>query len=132
MKVIKITEFKIDDKIYSEFKTWLETKDFDYTTDSEKVLEKLKEVAEEEKYFARIKPEFEALEGQVKHNKARDLEDFQDEVKDLLRGEIISRYYHQRGRIEALLQEDPEVAKALDILASTEDYKRILTDKGSE
>ena len=131
-QIPSVTEFKIDDKIYSEFKTWLETKDFDYTTDSEKVLEKLKEVAEEEKYFARIKPEFEALEGQVKHNKARDLEDFQDEVKDLLRGEIISRYYHQRGRIEALLQEDPEVAKALDILASTEDYKRILTDKGSE
>ena len=131
-QIPSVTEFKIDDKIYSEFKTWLETKDFDYTTDSEKVLEKLKEVAEEEKYFARIKPEFEALEGQVKHNKARDLEDFQDEVKDLLRGEIISRYYHQRGRIEALLQEDPEVAKALDILASTQDYKRILTNKGSE
>lgn len=123
-----VKDFHVDDALYSEFKTWLENQEFDYTTDSEKVLEKLKEVAQEEKYFKRITAEYEALEARVKHDKEKDLEDFQDEVKDLLRGELISRYYHQRGRIQAMLEDDQEVNKALEIFANMDEYNRILTD----
>ncbi|MBI1289159.1 MAG: PDZ domain-containing protein [Flavobacteriales bacterium] len=123
-----IKDFKVDDALYAEFEKWLETKDFDYTTDSERVLEKLKEVAEEEKYFKRISTEYDALEARVKHDKSKDLEDFQEEVKDLLRGEIISRYYHQRGRIQAMLEEDRDVKKALEVFANMDEYNRILTD----
>ena len=123
-----VEDFKITDPIYDEFKAWLETKEFDYTTDSEKMLEDLKEVAEEEKYYARIESEYKALLDQIKHNKDRDLEVFQDEVKEILRGELVSRYYHQKGRIQAMLEDDIEVKKALDILADASEYKRILTD----
>ena len=91
-------------------------------------MEKLKEVAEEEKYFERIEAEYNALNGQVRHNKTHDLEEFQEEVKDLLRGEIVSRYYHQKGRIEAMLEDDSDVKKALEILADTDEYKRILSN----
>lgn len=127
-----IKDFKVDDALYAEFEKWLETKDFDYTTDSERVLEKLKEVAEEEKYFKRISAEYDALEARVKHDKSKDLEDFQDEVKDLLRGELISRYYHQRGRIEAMLEEDRDVKKALETFANMDEYKHILTDTSTD
>ena len=123
-----VEDFKITDQIYDEFKAWLETKEFDYTTDSEKMLEDLKEVAEEEKYYARIESEYKALLDQIKHNKDRDLEVFQDEMKEILRGELVSRYYHQKGRIQAMLEDDIEVKKALDILADASEYKRILTD----
>lgn len=123
-----VKDFHVDEALYSEFRSWLKNKEFDYTTDSEKVLEKLKEVAEEEKYFKRITAEYEALEARVKHDKEKDLEDFQDEVKDLLRGELISRYYHQRGRIQAMLEDDLDVNKALEIFANMDEYNRILTD----
>ncbi|TNF23658.1 MAG: PDZ domain-containing protein [Bacteroidetes bacterium] len=126
--IAPVSEFKVNDELYAEFRKWLETKDFDYTTDSEKMLEKLKEVAEDEKYYKRIRTEYEALEAKVKHDKEKDLEDFQDEVKDLLRGELVSRYYHQRGRIQAMLEEDQEVNKALELFANMEEYNRILTD----
>ena len=131
-EIPEISEFEIDETIMSNFTTWLEGKDFDYSTDSEKMLERLKKVAEEEKYFARIETEFNALEAQVKHNKVHDLEEFQDEVKDLLRGEIISRYYHQNGRIQAMLEDDRDVKKALEILADTNEYNRILTDTSTD
>ena len=130
-EIAPVSEFSIDDALFSEFKTWLDTKDFDYSTDSEKVLEKLKEVAEEDKYFSRIKEEFAALESQLKHNKAKDLEEFQKEIKDLLRGEIISRYYYQNGRIEAMLEDDGDVKKALEILADGTEYNRILSETKS-
>ena len=130
-EIAAVKEFDIDENLYSEFKSWLETKEFDYTTDSEKVMGKLKEVAEEEKYFERIEIEYNALNEQVRHNKTHDLEEFQEEVKDLLRGEIVSRYHHQKGRIEAMLEDDSDVKKALEILADTEEYKRILSNISS-
>ncbi|MGB1319159.1 MAG: hypothetical protein ACPG5W_13160, partial [Flavobacteriales bacterium] len=98
----------------------------------EKMLERLKKVAEDDKYFARIETEFNALESQLKHNKAKDLEEFQKEVKELLRGEIISRYYYQNGRIEAMLEDDRDVKKALEILANTSEYNRILSDASTD
>lgn len=131
-EIPSVNDFRVNDEIYAEFKTWLESKDFDYTTDSEKMMEKLKEVADEEKYFSRIETEYTALLNQVKHNKEHDLEEFSSEVKELLRGELVSRYYHQKGRIQAMLEDDTEVLKALEILDDTAEYNRILSDKGLE
>ncbi len=131
-EIPSVNDFRVNDEIYAEFKTWLESKDFDYTTDSEKMMEKLKEVADEEKYFSRIETEYTALLNQVKHNKEHDLEEFSSEVKELLRGELVSRYYHQKGRIQAMLEDDTEVLKALKILDDTAEYNRILSDKGLE
>jgi carboxyl-terminal processing protease len=121
------SEFMVDDKIFAEFKEWLKDKDYDYTTESEELLKHLKEVAEEEKYFARMKPEYDALQATMTHNKTHDLDTFSDELKDLLRGEIISRYYYQKGRLQAMLDEDREVAKAIALLNDAETYKKILT-----
>lgn len=123
-----VTEFRITDTLYDEFKRWLEDKEFDYTTDSEKMLKRLKDVAEDEQYFERIETEYDALLDQVKHNKVHDLEAFKDEVQELLRAELVSRYHYQKGRIEAMLEDDPEVKKALEILADKAEYQRILSD----
>lgn len=128
-EIAAVSDFRVDDATYEEFKKWLEAKEFDYTTDSEKMMEKLKEVADEEKYFTRIENEYNALLNQVKHNKEHDLEEFQEEVKELLRGELVARYYHQKGRIQAMLEDDTEVLRALEILADATEYNRILTDK---
>lgn len=127
-EIPSVKSFEITDELLAEFDTWLDNKDFTYTTESEEVLKELKEVAEEEKYFKRIKDEYEALENKVKHNKTKDMEEFKDEVKDLLRGEIVSRYYHQRGRIEAMLEKDQDVVKAIAILNVPAEYNRILTE----
>jgi carboxyl-terminal processing protease len=121
------SEFMVDDKIFAEFKEWLKDKDYDYTTESEELLKHLKEVAEEEKYFSRMKLEYDALQATMTHNKTHDLDTFSDELKDLLRGEIISRYYYQKGRLQAMLDEDREVAKAIALLNDAETYKKILT-----
>ncbi|MDP6908196.1 MAG: S41 family peptidase [Flavobacteriales bacterium] len=123
-----IDEFRIGDELYSKFNTWLDEKEFDYETRSEKMLESLKKEAEEEKYFDRIETEYDALENKVKHDKTHDMEVFRDEVADLLRGEIISRYYHQHGRVEAMLEQDRDVEKAIEILTNPVEYNRIITE----
>ena len=131
-EIATVSDFVIDETIMNEFTTWLEDKEFEYSTSSEKVLKRLKKVSEEEKSFQRIEAEFTALEAKIKHTKEQDLEEFQKEVKELLKGEILSRYYHQKGRIQAMLEDDQDVNKALEILADTEEYQRILSDTSTD
>jgi carboxyl-terminal processing protease len=127
-----VKDFKVDDALLAEFDTWLSKREFDYVTDSEKVLEKLKQVAEEEKYFKRIEAEYAALDAMVRHNKTHDMQEFSSEVKDLLRGEILSRYYLQKGRIEGMLEDDLDVNKAIELLNDPVEYGKILTRAGSK
>lgn len=119
-------EFRLTDKEYDEFVAWLADKDYDYVTKSEKMLEDLKETAMKEKYFEGIQPQFEALKSSMMHDKQEDLLKNKDEIKQLLQDEISSRYYFQRGRIEASFAYDPEILKAVEALKSKEVFNSIM------
>ena len=112
--------------MYADFVSWLQDKDYDYTTRSEKLLSDLKKTAEAEKYYEELSPEFKLLESKMIHNKHSDLQKFNTEIKSLLRNEIVSRYYFQKGRIEAAVTEDIEMARAKEILLNPEEYNKIL------
>ena len=92
-------DFEITDDIYDDFITYISDKDYTYTTKCEETLEVLKEYAEEEKYFADIQSEYESLTLKLNENKEADLIKYKDEIKKILRLEIISRYYYQKGQI---------------------------------
>jgi carboxyl-terminal processing protease len=119
-------EFVITDEIYDEFVKFLQGKNYDYSTQSEKALKELKENAEKEKYFDAIKTEYEALKAKMMHDKNEDLVKFKDEIKPILKAYIAQVYYYQKGRIEASLTDDIEVKKAIEILNDKELYKSIL------
>ena len=59
-------------------------------------------------------------------DKDKDLQTFKTEISDLLKDEIVSRYYYQKGRIQANAQDDPEISKAIDILDNKPAYSEIL------
>jgi len=61
------------------------------------------------------------------HNKQADLEKYRNEIKSLLRNEIVSRYYAQKGRVEAAVTEDQEIKKAIEVLGNQQTYKTILS-----
>jgi len=119
-------EFEITDTIYRDFLTFLEDKNYDYLTRSEKTLEKLKEYAKKEKYFDDVKEEIEALERKISNTKGEDLEKFKSDIKRSLVSEIVTRYYFQKGRVEALLREDPEILEAIQVLNDSILYTSIL------
>lgn len=107
--------------------SFLEGKEFDYETNSQKLLEKLEEVSKEEKYYESFKASLEAMDAELHNNEEKDLELHKDEIKDILENEIISRYYYQTGRIENSLAKDIRVQKAIEILNNSEEYNSILT-----
>lgn len=120
-------EFEVTEEIYSDFVTWLEDKDYDYTTYVEKSLEDLVKYAEKEKYYEEIKDSIEELKIKVSHNKEQDLITHKDEIKEALKEEIISRYYYQQGVIEASLKIDKDLDSAMEILSDRSAFNNILT-----
>jgi len=119
-------EFVITDEIYNDLIAFLKDKNYDYQTASEETLEKLKTSAKKENYFDAIEEEYNALKVKILHDKSEDLVTYKDQIKLLLKDEIIARYYYQKGRIVASLNEDPEIAKAIEVLQGSETYLAIL------
>ncbi len=119
-------EFHLTDAEYDDFVKSLNGKDYDYTTKSEEKLKDFKSAAENEEYWNALKEDYDHLQSEMKHDKENDLVKFKDEIKGLLEEEISMRYYYQNGRIEASLKDDPEVAKAIEVLNDTELYTKTL------
>jgi carboxyl-terminal processing protease len=118
--------FTISDDEYDSFKSYIEEQDFEFQTASEKLFEELKNTAKREKYFELADNEFSSLEHKLSHNNLKDLETFQDEIRQLLTEEIVNRYYYHAGRILAQIQDDRQLDKAVEILKEPALVKEVL------
>ncbi|MCI5058922.1 MAG: S41 family peptidase [Flavobacteriales bacterium] len=125
-EIVKAEEFRLNDTEYQAFIDFVNKDDFDYSLQSKDILKKLEARTKKEKYYASIESELEAIKEKLKPNKSEDMKKFEDEIKELLEQEIISRYYYQRGRVENSLARDSVVLKATDILASKDSYEKLL------
>ena len=119
-------EFKIDDAIYSDFMSFVKDKKFTYTTESEKKLKELKKMAKEENYLESIQTQLDILEKQLQADKENDLVKNRKDIEELLRLEIVGRYYYQVGRIIASLENDEDLEEAFSVLLNKNKYESIL------
>ena len=120
-------EFEVSEVDYAHFVAWLADKDFDYTTEVEEKISELVESAKEEKSYEDIQDEIEILQQNFAHNKKEDLKEFAEEIKYLLKQEIVSRYYLQDGIIEASFDSDKNIKSAVEVLTQPEVYAQYLS-----
>ncbi len=118
--------FRLSDEDYDSFVGWLEGKEYDYTTNVEKGVQTLIEVAKKEKYYEDIRTEIDALHTATLHNKESDLSTFKQEIKSLLEQEIASRYGLQDAAIESTFNKDKDILAAVQILTDTDQYQSLL------
>ena len=57
---------------------------------------------------------------------------YRDQVHELLKMDILSRYYYQKGKIIGSLKTDPVLNNALKVLKDSEEYSGILAGKFSQ
>ena len=124
--------FVVNDEIYDDFKQFLNDKEYEYETKTEKTISSIKEDAENEKYFDDLEEELEALSLKMEQSKNNDIERFRSEIVEVLEAEIATRYYYQKGKIEATLKHDKELASAIDLLNDLEKYNAILVGDSIE
>jgi len=120
-------EFKLTNAEYDAFLDYLNGKDYDYTTKTEKTIEELKADAKEDKNFDAISADIEALRSKIIHNKKEDLIKYSVEIRQFLEEEIASRYYFQNGRLEASFKDDKELKESIALLNDESHYKKVLT-----
>jgi carboxyl-terminal processing protease len=119
-------KFEISDTVYNDFLAYINGKDYSYKTKSEQALEDLRVNAEKEKYFDAIKKEYDDLKEQMINDKKGDLLKHKQEIKELIKAEIVTRYYFQKGKVQATLKSDATVDLAVKTLHDAEACKAIL------
>lgn len=123
--IVPAKDFTITDSEYEAFLHYLKDKEFNYDTESMAKLAELEEVARKERYFDHVKPELEKLKAELTPDRMDELNMFRSDIAEVLRNELVARYWYQTGRAIASLDTDPYVAKAVGVLGDGT-YKGIL------
>ncbi len=119
-----VSDFEITDDIYNLFVVNLEKDSFDYSLAIELELKKLKKLADSKDYS--MEPELIALQSKIDKTKEEAIIKHKQEIKSLLRQELVSRYFFNSGKVEAALTDDAEVAEAIKLLKDADKYNQIL------
>lgn len=119
-------QFTLSDEEYENFSSWISEQDFEYQTKAEMDLEKIRVSATKEQRWRTIADEHKSLSDQIQKQKKLDLKKYKSLIKNLLEEEIVSRYYLQKGAIEAGFTEDPYMESALEVLNNQDQYQSLL------
>src|SRR5690606_19837255 len=130
-KIADAAEFQVDEAQYAAFVRFLDERDYHYVTDTERMLQRLKIQAAVEGQTATILQQIEAIEKALADRSVNALDDYRDEIKEVLGAEIVSRYHHQEGRQRFSMQYDRQLERAMGLLSQTKkEYYSILSGEG--
>jgi len=119
-------DFKISDSEYDKFVAYAKKKDFSFETETEKEIDKVIEIAKKEKYYEKSKDIFDKLKGKFSAEVFQDFYTFKEEISQMLKQEIVTRYYYRAGLIEASVGDDKTVHEAIRLLRHPNEYKKTL------
>lgn len=125
--LVSVDSLQITDEDYADFKKLVKDANFTYDRQSEQMLKTLKEVAEFEGYMEGAAEEFKALEQKLNHNLDRDLDYFSGPIKEQIAEEVATRYFFERGAAMQRLKDDADLKKAIEVLTSPAEYRKILS-----
>ena len=125
-------QFRISDSTFNQFKKFVLNKGFNYKTETGSLIKRLQQSAKREDYFKALKPTLDSLANELKVEKKQDIEKHKKQIEEMLRVEIATRYYYQKGKTASALINDKEVDKAVSILNDKSLYGSILTGKAEQ
>lgn len=119
-------DIQLTEQQYQQFVQFVESKNLDFQTETEKKLQALIASAKDDDYFERISPSIESLKQTLASEKKRDLIHFKKEIKELIESELAFHYFYQRGRVEQSWANDPVLQKGIKTLSQLEEYQKII------
>ncbi|MBI33824.1 MAG: peptidase S41 [Flavobacteriales bacterium] len=123
------SQFKLTDADYDKFIDYLNQKEYDFETSTDKSIELLKSKAEKESLIDEITSEIEIMKKKLMEKKKEQIHQQKKQIKKLLEVEIATRYYLQKGKVQNNLSDDPDVEEALRILEDNNRYQTILSEQ---
>lgn len=119
----KVEDFHFTD--FDGFVNFLETQNFNFQTESERLLTDLKQKAEEEGYS--LGSTLESLRSSIQTEKKAAIRKYKDEIVDLIEKEIAGRFFYEKGKVKMGLRNDKEIDEAIQVLNDPARYKKILS-----
>ena len=129
---VDVDRFTLPDDEYDRFVEFMQDKDVEVESQTQRTVDELRRQAEREKYLDRISGELEAIERKLKDDKNADLQAFREDIRKLLESEIVMRYHYYAGVARHSALRDREVRAAVELLADTARYRRILSQQDTE
>jgi carboxyl-terminal processing protease len=120
-------DFEITGGIWNEFVSFLTERGFSYQTSSEDKLRELLTAVERDGYQPLLEQELNALSNSLKTFKKEDLQRNKSEISQLLKREIIYRYYFDTGQVKAGLVSDRELVEAYRILGDPAAFRSMIS-----
>jgi carboxyl-terminal processing protease len=121
-------EYEVSDETYDAFLLFVREQGFTFDTQTEAQLEKVRQALTANGYSTEdMQNTLGKLESQLQQQKAADLETNAEEIKALIKEEIISRYYYKQGVLLASFEDDPDILTALEVLNDGQRYREILS-----
>ncbi len=108
--------FCVNDSVLTDFIAFLKEKNFTYKTETSKYFADVLKMAHNEELDSTILNQLEALKTQLNPSFETAIWQHQDDVKQMLGQEIVSRYYFQKGIIAFELRDDETLKRALEEL----------------
>lgn len=112
-----VEDFSLTDEQYVDFVKYAVSRDFDSRSGAQVLMEDLLKSAEQEELDDYIMTEAEALKNKLSISKEKMLELKRSEIQPLVEEEIANKYHFTAGRVEAIIKNDSQLKKAVELFA---------------
>ncbi|MEK7257445.1 MAG: S41 family peptidase, partial [Bacteroidota bacterium] len=109
---------------WDDFVQFLAKQNFEFDTESEKLIQQLKDRSKEDGYIAEA--DLKTFEAKIIEAKKADLAKHKDFIVDMIEKEIVSRYHYEKGRIKVGLRNDMEIKEAVKLFSDKAKYDAFL------
>lgn len=117
LNIPPVKEFSLTDEQYRDFVKYALSRKFDSRSGAEVLMEDLLKSARQEDLSEYIKSEAEALKARLSISKEQMLYLRREEIQPLVEEEIANKYYFTQGRIGAIIKNDTQLQKAVELFA---------------
>ncbi|MGD8779835.1 MAG: S41 family peptidase [Ignavibacteria bacterium] len=124
-KETSINEFS-NENLFNEFETYLNDQEYNYTSESERLVDKLKEISKEEDIYTSLSSQISELEAIIGKIKSDEMDKYKSDIIIEIKKELAARIDGRNGRIIESLKYDNQFDVALKILNNEPIYSGLL------
>jgi len=119
-------DFKADDKLFAEFKAFLDRDNFSYDSEGERKMAELLEIAAKYDYQDDVRKQIQELQTTIAAEKEKELIRQKSRILSILEREILTRYHGDSAGLQVALKSDRQLKAAIAVLKDQKKYKAML------
>ncbi|MGI9548314.1 MAG: S41 family peptidase [Flavobacteriaceae bacterium] len=122
----QINDFQFEDQDFNQFKAFVSESNFNFTTNTEKVLKEAMAGKDKKIFDEDVKQQFQTLLSEIDRSKETAMDTYKNSIQKSLEDEIVKRYFYREGLYEYYLEKDEAILSARELMANEDAYNTIL------